>query len=427
LCVLGQNDSQQIYVFLLTAFGWASASEPIAMVIVEHADALSGYHGGEFQGKIRDFALKLARSPNPAVRVKLCEFYALNPATFLSGQSLYGRVFKSLSEDSEIEVRLSFIRSFPILYSRSSSVQLTDALFTLLLPSFSDGDPRIHDALLSDPTLFQLLTPSKLNAAFPGFLRILDSLVRWRSIRNAIDIFVRFPPESFFAGYRQIAPLVRSKLEQSPFALADAARVFYIASIEQDDDALALLLSLARAPAHQLRSFFLKFVACAGQIFAQPVFLERVWPIALGLSQDAAVPVLLTFVRCCRAFRALLAAHGQAAAAKHLTTVFMVMGTMQDHAIEAVWRVEAERIAEGQAALSARIPQLRRSALIAESPPHEFKARGPPSLRVVPTTDPTRKRKLDGRGGRMRLSWPPLFVRNKSGWKSVMWRKGDVH
>jgi hypothetical protein len=393
--VLEFADSPQIHLFIRTAFGWASTAENIAFLVVEHTDVLAAYHNGEFQAKVRDIALRISKSAAVPIRVRLCEIYAANPLFYLSSDALFGRVYKSLAEDSEIEVRLSYIKHFPLLYTRCSSVQLTDLLFSLLLFSFSSSDRRIHHALLSHSALFRALNASKINALMPGFLRICEGLIRWRLIASAVAIFIDFPTDCIASSWRPMGAILRVKHAQFPFALADATAAFYarVLIATQEAEILGAALSLARAPTHQLRSFFIQLAAMLGHLRPSG-FVDRLWPAALALAQDPVLAVRCTFLRCAAQFHDAFVETGDRAAVKNLTTVFMILGTVADPALEAVWRDAAAQLAGERDHSQGHFSQLYRSATAFDAPVVKARPplRRPEPLRPVPTTDPSRKR-----------------------------------
>jgi hypothetical protein len=274
--------------------------------------------------------------------------YAANPATFLSSSNYVTRVFKSLVDDIEIDVRLSYISQFPTLYARCSSVQLTDFLFSLLVPFFSSTDLRIHKAILGQPSLFHVLNSAKINAILRNFLRIIESFTSWRQIANAITAFVRFPFDSLHSNWCQILAVVKSKISDFPFALIDSGVSFFVSSIVllPDEDVIPHILEFSRARSHQLRSFFLKLSASAGLFIPAATFLDRVWPAALALAEDPVIEVRGTFLRCCCQFRQIFGKHGQRESEKNLTTLFMIMGKDSNQLLKVIWRECAEQFAD---------------------------------------------------------------------------------
>jgi hypothetical protein len=395
ISVLDFADSQQIHLFLMTAFGWASNSENVALVIAENADILSAYHNGEFQAKVRDIALRVSKLTAISVRVRLCEIYAANPVFYLSSDAHFGRVYKGLAEDPEIDVRLSFIKSFQALYTRCQSVQLTDLLFSLFLSFFSSSDRRIHHALVNNPNSYLSLNASKINALLPGFLRICEGLVQWRLIVSAVAIFLNFPADCVSSSWRAMGAILKVKHVLSPFALSDAITTFYLKVffVTQDEEVLVTPLSLARAPAHQFRSFFIKFAAIFGHVQPMGVFVDELWPAALALAQDPVLSVRYIFLRCAGQFHDDFVKGGLQADLKNLTTVFMMMGTIEDPTFEAAWRDVAAQLADERRSPRSTV-QLYRSTTALDAPAVEVRRplRRPELLRPVPTTDPSRKR-----------------------------------
>jgi hypothetical protein len=400
ISLIGHVDSPQIHLLLMTAFGWATNTESIAIAIAEHSDLLSSYRTGEFQSKVIEIGLRLSKSSSIVVRSKLCSIYSNNPVTFLSSDAHVTRVFKGIVDDPEIEVRLSYVTHFPILYGRCLSVQLTDVLFSLLLPFFSCSDPRVHEAIIGQPDIFHVLNTAKLNALLRGFFRLFESLTRWRVISAAIGISLGFPPDIFPLALSQLIIAVKSKLCLHPFVLGDATTNFFVAVVlgSPEEDVLGHAVDFSRSSNHQVRSFFLRLAIALGQFLSGVAFLERLWPAALLLAEDPVVSVRASFLRCSCPFRQLFARYGETAADKHLTTVFMIMGKDGDPLLQAVWLECAESFSRPP-----RRPDLERIPL-KEQVTHQYRSAN--TLHVAnPDVRPRLVRPLAGQGAKRK--WAP--------------------
>jgi hypothetical protein len=214
---------------------------------------------------------------------------------------------------------------------------------------------------------------------------------------------------------------VKVKVNDFPFALIDAGVGFLVSSIVllPDEDVITHILEFSRARSHQLRCFFLKLAASAGLFLPAATFLERVWPAALALTEDPVIEVRGTFLRCCCQFRQIFVKHGQGAADKDLTTLFLVMGKEANPFLQAIWRECAEqfsdptqRMAACSNRMSLRDPaaQAWKSATTLQrapiSPTGEVGRRGlrgPGVVRPQPKGDPAWKKKWPAESTRRSL------------------------
>jgi hypothetical protein len=303
------SDGPQVHQVVMAAFGWAAGNETMSLALVEMADTLAGYKNGAFQGKSRDLGIKLAQSPSVAIRARLIGIYADNPATFLSSEAYVGRSLKALTEDSEKDVRKSFVSNFHACYSRSTSCELKDRLFSWLLPYFGASDPEIGEALSQNRQIFQVIGSAKLAAVLPQFLRIVQSLGRWRVVATAIAIMTELPVELIRQASAQICATVHAQLIRFPVPLKPAAMAFYsviAAQIDPTEFASMLVKTFRLSPCHRLRSFFIEMTKVAYPLVPSNSFLEFLWPNLVSLVEDPVPSVKVCFVDSLRTFRQVM-------------------------------------------------------------------------------------------------------------------------
>jgi hypothetical protein len=249
-------------------------------------------------------------------------------------------MFRALSEDPSVDVRVAFVRSFHLLFTRCSSPQLTELLFSYLFPYFVSDNDAICGALVETSMLYSGMKTVKINAILPHLIAIVAAIARWRTIASAITVFLSFPIEVFRQAWRQLAAVVKSKVALSPHALAERATHFYArgAELVLNEELVPFLLEYARSSQHQLRALFMRFVAATAYYISITTFIERLWPAAASLAEDPVVAVRAAFLRASGGFRKLFLRNERPDMEKSLMTLFMIMGKDTDPYLQAVWR-----------------------------------------------------------------------------------------
>jgi hypothetical protein len=181
--------------------------------------------------------------------------------------------------------------------------------------------------------------------------------MNWRSIAHAFSTFIFFRTDIVQSTWPQMAAILKSKLTQSPHALASTAIAFYqaIALVSSEGDVISALVDYSRSPLYQLRSFFIHLAIAVAFSFPFPVFIDHIWPAVLSLSEDRVSSVRATFLRKAPEFRHYFVSQGHAPSEKHLTTLFMVMGKDSDPLLQAVWLDASDRFTDTPGLLQRRV------------------------------------------------------------------------
>jgi hypothetical protein len=369
-----QIDGQQAFLWAMTAFGWAQTNESVGIVLIENADTLGRFRSGEFQVKVRDLGIRLSQSPS-VNRAQLCCIYAHNPITFLSSKVHLWRVYKELSEDPDIEVRLAFVKYFHLLYEHCSSMELKDRLFSCLLPYFNVAAGQVlHRALIENGSIFRAIKNLKLAAILPSFLKIIESLHNWRLISAAVQLFIAFPGQLFQQGWAEMAALVRQKMASSPHSLAEIASSFYLAGCVMNEHAVVpFLVEYSESPRFQLRSFFLNLSVATAYEISPPIFIEWIIPATVKLADDPVLEVRAAFIRICGQLRDILLRIREINAEKCLTATAMRLGKEKDPYLHDVWLDCFEHLQlsfpqEDRVALLERPAAISRSTVVLQQP-----------------------------------------------------------
>jgi hypothetical protein len=251
-----------------------------------------------------------------------------------------GRCFKGLTEDSAIEVRKSFVQNFHLCYSKCTSCELKDRLFSWLLPYFSMSDREIGESLIQNRAIFQVIGTAKITAMLPQFLKVIQSLRRWRVTASAIAILTELPGETIRQFCTQICGVVHDQFAQYPAPLRQSAITFYSAVAAQTDPgdfALLLVSSFRRSPRHKLRSFFVELIQFVIPLIPVNILNEILWPNVVSLVEDPVASVRVSLLQSLQPFRKLLRQLSLIEAEQLLLGTMAILADDADPYVHAVW------------------------------------------------------------------------------------------
>lgn len=333
-------ENQHIYFFVMTSFGWAAQNESVGMAIVEKADVISKLKNGEFQNRVREIGIRLAQGSSTR-KAELCAIYAKNPQTFLSNESYVKKIYHTLAESPETEVKLSFVQNFHLLYGKCQSPNLRDMLFSYILPYYSSMESDIKAGLIMNAQIYAVIGQARLNALLPHFLKIVGGVTKWRLLAQAIKICTDLPDEIVQSQLSSVVNFVNGAVSQSPFALADAATRFYstVTRFSIEDRLVSMLVdTFASSFKHQLRSLFVVIATGLGFSVTIECFAERIWPVIVSLGSDDVSSVRCTVLKNLHKIRRIFIKQGYKAGEKQILTLFMIIGKDEDPYIQTVWR-----------------------------------------------------------------------------------------
>jgi hypothetical protein len=268
--------------------------------------------------------------------------FASNPLTYLVTDA-FSRSIKSLAEDGDQSLRLSFITAFPVCYMKAVSAELKDRLFSWLMSYYSSSDAVICECLVQTREIYQVIGPGRVAAVLPALLRLLAGLTKWRVARAAVEILTTLPREPLLQLLPQIWQTVIRFLNAWSAPLKVTVFAFFAAVYRSSDQFSGMIVrDLRQSNSHVIRAIFPEVVVGCCLEIPLKVFMEVLWPNFLSLIDDEVPSVKVSLLRAMPLLRRFFMANKRVEAEAVLVRVFRKLERDPDPFVHEIARESSE-------------------------------------------------------------------------------------
>lgn len=347
-CVDNIND-QNVYIFILSAFTWASSNDSIALTLISHGNIILTKKHTEFPSKFREFASKISSSNNVNNKIRLCNELSKSQAILQGLPGNIKAILKSLAEDQDVEVRLAILSNFPVLFNNcngsQSNANTRDFLLQMLFQFYSDGNPRVQEYLMSASTIYTMFK-SQLKTLTPLFLKIFErGLNKWRNAAACIKTCTQFPDEIVKTYSSTMINLVNTALVKWPHPLSDPVIIFYVhlfqcnCRLKESNDEIMnqIVAKFSQNLIYSIRITFIRLSLTLIIALRYEFFVSHVWPFVISLKNDVVPSVRAAFVTYLPRFRNYFRQIGDTESVASTDVMFDSMKNDSDPLVLELW------------------------------------------------------------------------------------------
>ncbi|KAK8887528.1 hypothetical protein M9Y10_038577 [Tritrichomonas musculus] len=350
------ND-QPVYIFVLTAFNWASSNDSIALILIRHSDTILTKKHTDFPSKLREFANRIATSNNVNNRIHLCDELSRGHLLFQCLKGGFRNVFKSQAEDQDVNVRLNFLTNFSKLYSNNvcgnNSANERDFFYKLLIQFFNDSNVKVQEFLMSAQSIYGLFS-SHLKIIVPLFLKLFERSIsgnQWRHAFSCIKTCMTFPDDMIKLHSGTMCSIVNSAILKWPHPLSDQVIHFYIrlfqcnTSREANEEIMgSSIMKFAHNPSYSIRIIFIRLSFALSTAFHYEFFISQVWPNIAAMKNDVVASVRGALLMYLPRFRLLFKKCGDNETKMVVDSIFESMRNDQDPYVQEALKLTEEQL-----------------------------------------------------------------------------------
>lgn len=303
------NNSQRLkipnlYTQLADEVEYAKTDPEIAIILISHIEKISVSRFVDMVTKLIGLLSYISNAPDPSIRKKLPLLLHEHPIILSRGAEEAEKCFIDIANDSDYEVRLSFVVTLPDLLLQDLPPFLKTRLLGLYIQQFSDlseAQPSkelsenslkmknaLRDSLVNVKLMVAAISDQKLSShAFNSIIGLARNFSgRWRFVCKFLDAFQQIPMNLLTTQMKPILLFAESSIALNPEALFPSINSFYkfLVTLNGTNNSSTsefmeyLVKKFAQSEKYSLRRVFIQLSTSYLGIISDSIFVDVIWP-----------------------------------------------------------------------------------------------------------------------------------------------------